>query len=155
MKLEINVDETMFKDVLEKELKAFSEEELHEIVKGCIVEFFKNNDNIKKMFLEEKYETWGYGSNAEKHFKGYEPTGLLRQIVAKKFDYDEPYEEVRKSLLEFCAKEDTLKNILKEMISETFINFFANQVMNNGQLRSSIASVMHQELYNMKNNNML
>lgn len=78
MKLEINVDETMFRDVLEKQLEAFDEKELHEILRGCIVEFFKSNDNIKKIFLEEKYSTWGYDSNQERNFEGYEPTGLLK-----------------------------------------------------------------------------
>lgn len=150
MKLEINVDETMFKDVLEKELKAFSEEELHEILKGCIVEFFKNNDNIKKMFLEEKYDTWGYGSNQEKHFKGYEPTGLLKRIVEDKFDYTKPYDEVKKALIDYCKKDDTLKGIMKEMIAETFQKFFTNAFWQNVDMRGSISQEIANVIMGLK-----
>ena len=152
MKLEINVDETMFKDVLEKELKAFSEEELHEILKGCIVEFFKNNDNIKKMFLEEKYDTYGWGSSSEKRFKGYEPTGLLNRIVQNQFDYQEPYEEVKASLLEFCKKDDNLKDIMKGMIADAFQNFFTSCIWGNMDMRTSIANIVREEIFGMKEN---
>ena len=36
MEIKIEVDETKFKDVIEKELNAFSKEELHEIIRECI-----------------------------------------------------------------------------------------------------------------------
>lgn len=150
MKLEINVDETMFKDVLEKELKAFSEEELHEILKACIVDFFKNNDNIKKMFLKEKYDTCGYGSNTEKRIIGYEPTGLLNNIVRDKFDFSEPYDEVREALIDYCKKDNTLKDIMKEMIAETFHRFFTNQFWQNQDMRNLISREVTDTIIGLK-----
>jgi hypothetical protein len=150
MKLEINVDETMFKDVLEKELKAFSEEELHDILKECIVEFFKNDDNIKKMFLQETYDTYGWGSTAEKRFKGYEPTGLLKRIVENQFDYKEPYEEVKASLIEFCKKDGNLKEVMKGMIADTFQSFFNNCIWSNLDMRASISNIVREEIFGLK-----
>jgi hypothetical protein len=152
MKLEINVDETMFKDILEKELEAFSKDELHEILKSCIIEFFKNNDNIKKMFLNEKYRTWGWGDNTHKEFEGYEPTGLLNDIVKNKFDYKEPYDEVKDALLDFLKKEDTLKQIMKEMIAETFQRFFTECFWHNSELRGNISGQIYDEIMNLKQN---
>lgn len=144
MKLEINVDETMFKDVLEKELNAFSQEELHEILKGCIIEFFNKNDNIKKMFLEEKTNYWGNSIE-------YEPTGLLKDIVKNKFDYAEPYEEVKEKILEFCKKEDVMKSILKEMIADSFTNMLNGYIFYNNDIRGNIANVVRDVIRDEKN----
>lgn len=155
MKLEINVDETMFKDVLEKELEAFSKEELHDILKGCIIEFFKSNDNIKKMFLTEEYNTWGYGDNARKEFKGYKPTGLLNDIVRDNFDFKEPYNEVKDILISYCKKEDTLKNIMKEMITDSFQTAFTNCFWNDSKLRGTIGDIVRQEIFNLKSTNQI
>lgn len=143
MKLEINVDETMFKDVLEKELSAFSQEELHEILKGCIIEFFNNDDSIKKMFLQEKTSYWGNSTD-------YEPTGLLKDIVRNKFDYNEPYEEVKEKILEFCKKEGVMKSLLKEMIADSFTNMFTGSIFFNGDFRSNIANVIREVIYDEK-----
>ena len=147
MKLEINVDETMFKGVLENELKAFSKEELHEILKGCIVEFFRGNDNIKNMFLQEKSSYWG----GERHHEGYEPTGLLREIVREKFDFNEPYDEVRKTIIDFCEKEGTMKTILKEMIADAFVGAFTGQLYGNSDVRSVISQMVHETIMNDPN----
>lgn len=144
MKLEINVDETMFKDVLEKELNAFSQEELHEILKGCIIEFFNKSDSIKKMFLEEKTSYWGNSIE-------YEPTGLLRDIVKNKFDYAEPYEEVKEKILEFCKKEDVMKSLLKEMIADSFANMLTGSIFFNCDFRNNIANVVKEVIYDEKN----
>ena len=147
MKLEINVDETMFKDVLEKELKAFSEKELHDILRGCIIEFFNNNDNIKNMFLEEKTNYWG----GENHVVGYEPSGLLKRIVRDNFDYDEPYKEVRETLIEYCKKDGTLKNIIKEMIADAFKSAFTGQLMYNCDVRSTVSQMVYETIMNDPN----
>lgn len=148
MTLEINVDETMFKDILEKELGAFTKEELHEILKGCIIEFFNTNDNIKKMFLQEKTSYWG----GQTHHEGYEPTGLLRDIVKEKFDYNEPYEEVREKLVEFCSKNDTLKKLLKEMIADSFMSVFTSNLFWNGEVRQNIANIVKETIISEKDN---
>lgn len=143
MKLEINVDETMFKDVLEKELNAFSQEELHEILKGCIIEFFNKDDSIKKMFLQERSSYWGNSTD-------YEPTGLLKDIVKNKFDYNEPYEEVKEKILEFCKKENVMKSLLKEMIVDSFTNMFTGSIFFNGDFRSNIANVIREVIIEEK-----
>ena len=143
MKLEINVDETMFKDVLEKQLEAFSEEELHDILRSCIVEFFKSDDNIKKMFLEEKRNYWG-------DHQGYEPTSLLNDIVRNNFKYDEPFKEIEGVLIEYCKKDDTLKGILKEMFAETFQRYFTNTFWNSPDMRVQISQEVSNVIMGMR-----
>ena len=147
MKLEINVDESMFKDVLENELKAFNKDELHLILRDCIAEFFKNDDNIKKMFLEEKSSYWG-GQN---HFEGYEPTGLLNQIVKENFDYKEPYDEVKEALISYCKKDGTLKALMQDMIIKSFQEAFTKCFWRDGDLRGTIAGIVSEEIHGMKN----
>lgn len=154
MEITINVDETKFKDVLENELKAFDKDELHEILKSCIVEFFNNDENIKKMFLYEKYETWGYGQNAEKHFKGYEPTGLLNSICRDSFDYEEPIQEVKNAILEFCKKEENIKAIMKDMFADAFSNALRGAFYETG-LRADVARLVRETIIGMKGDGLI
>ena len=47
MELKIQIDETMFKDIIEKELAAFTKEELHEIIRGMIEESMRNYNLLR------------------------------------------------------------------------------------------------------------
>ena len=69
MEVKIVVDETKFKDVLENELEAFSKEEIHEIIRDCIIDTFKNPEFIERIFIHKDY--WGNSS----------PSGLLENAV--------------------------------------------------------------------------
>lgn len=61
MKVEINVDEVQFKDVLDKEFKDLPKEVLQDVIVQSIKEYFEQNNyaNVQNLFL---YETKGYNS---------------------------------------------------------------------------------------------
>ena len=137
MELKINIDETMFKDVLEKELEAFSKEELHMILSECIKHYFENSDALKMLFLEEETrdDYWTH----EKIVTGYKPTGLLKQIVATKFDYTEPFDECKEAIIGFVKNEENLKKLMKEMVADALSKAFVENVLYDSRIRDEIA----------------
>ena len=73
MELKIEIDETKFKDIIEKELNAFSQEELHDLLKQMIVEYMKNHqEEVMNLFIRKKnsgyygYDEWIAGPLLEK-----------------------------------------------------------------------------------------
>lgn len=108
MELKINIDETMFKDVIEKELNAFSKEELHEIIRECIAEALKTNGSLKSLFIKPKRYSYDLD----------EPSQVLIE-AAKSIDLSSAYEEIQEMMItELKTNYDKLlQNImLKTMI---------------------------------------
>ena len=57
MELKIEIDETKFKDIIEKELNAFSQEELHDLLKQMIIEYMKNHqEEVMNLFIRKKIQ---------------------------------------------------------------------------------------------------
>lgn len=95
MELKINIDETQFKDVMEKELKALTPEQLTDIFKEAIKQYLlsDNASAIKNLFVDKDY---GY------HSCGNRPTALTQNIVAKidfKQELDPVIQEIKNELL--------------------------------------------------------
>lgn len=103
MEIKINVDETMFKDIIDKELKAFSKEELHEITRECIIEVFRNDKNIVRLFLDTS--DW-YGKDR--------PSDLL-VAAANKIDLSPAFKEIQEDMI------STLKNNYKEVLEHAML----------------------------------
>ena len=103
MEIKINVDETMFKDIIDKELKAFSKEELHEITRECIIEVFRNDKNIVRLFLDTS--DW-YGRD--------KPSDLLVS-AANKIDLSPAFKEIQEDMIA------TLKNNYKEVLEHAML----------------------------------
>lgn len=103
MEIKINVDETMFKDIIDKELRAFSKEELHEITRECIIEVFRNDKNIVRLFLDTS--DW-YGRD--------KPSDLLVS-AANKIDLSPAFKEIQEDMIA------TLKNNYKEVLEHAML----------------------------------
>ena len=127
MELKINVDETMFKDILEKELKAFSSEELHEIIRECIVEALKNNDVIKGLFVKPK--SYSFSSD--------EPTEVLFE-AAKSIDLSPAYEEIQKMMI---AK---LKMNYSELLQRIMMKTMVDGLCSDWGFRNNLESAIHE-----------
>lgn len=80
MKIELNIDETQLKDVLDKQLAALTPEQLTDLIKECITNYLKQNDGeaIKALFIENENRGYSYGS-----YYGSRPTKLTEKIVEK------------------------------------------------------------------------
>lgn len=109
MELKITIDETKFKDVIEKELNAFSSEELHEIIRECIVEALKNDDALKGLFIKPK--TYSYEKD--------EPTQVLIE-AARSIDLSNAYKEIQDKMVNELKTnyKDVLQNVMLQTMAE-------------------------------------
>jgi len=103
MEIKINVDETMFKDIIDKELKAFSKEELHEIARECIIEVFRNDKNIVRLFLDTS------------DWSGRDRPSYLLMSAANKIDLSPAFKEIQEDMIA------TLKNNHKEVLEHAML----------------------------------
>lgn len=121
MEIKINVDETRFKDVLEKELEAFSKEELHEIVRECIVESLRNSEDLKSLFIVTRNN--GY-------YNLQEPSEVIIE-AAKSIDLSPAYKEIQDKMI------STLKNNHRQLLVSVLSKCIVNGLMNDNDFRAS------------------
>ena len=111
MKIEINVDETQFKDILDKELQDLPKEVLQNIIVESIKGYFQQDDykNVEKIFLHEEKSSYGWSHN--------EPNELLTSVL-KNCDYYQ-LQDVVDEAINILKKEHY--NILKDILKDMFI----------------------------------
>lgn len=116
MEIKINVDETMFKDVLENELKAFSKEELHEIVRECIVEALRNDTMLKNIFITPEKDYWG-------NYQYSKPSEVMIE-AARSIDLSPAYTEIKDEMIAALKKD--YHGVLERAMSGLIIDGIAN-----------------------------
>lgn len=131
MEVKINVDECRFKDILEKELEAFTKEELHSIIESALKEYLVNSEIMSEVFLNKKINTWN-------NTVTYEPTGILAEVV-KKVDISPMFEDVKKSVLEILSKEENVKKAAQELFGNIIQRGIMNMFSCDNQFLSGIA----------------
>lgn len=136
MELKINIDETMFKDVLEKELKAFSSEELHEIIRECIVEALKTDGTLKGLFVKPKM--YSYSSD--------EPTQVLFE-AAKNIDLSPAYEEIQSLMI------TELKTNYSKLLQNIMMKTMVDGLCSDWGFRSNLESAVNEILISRANPN--
>lgn len=123
MEIKINVDETRFKDVLENELNAFSKEELHEIIRECIIEALHNDNNLKKIFIEE----------GDGFYHKSKPSEVMIQ-AAKSIDLSPAYKEIQDKMI------NTLKENYHELLEKVMLSMIVNGLSNDYEFRNRMAN---------------
>lgn len=131
MELKIVVDETKFKDVIEDELKAFSKEELHEIVRECIIEALKDKDMLKKMFVIKG----GYYNNEEK------PSQLMIE-AAKSLDLSPASKEIADLMI------NTLKENYPKLLQQVLLQLLVDGITNNYRFQENMNQTMNMIIQN-------
>lgn len=132
MKVEINVDETQFKDILDKELQDLPKEVLQNIIVESIKGYFQqdNYKNVEKIFLREEKSSYGWSNN--------KPNELLTSVL-KNCDYYQLQEVVDEAI-------NTLKeehyNILKDILKDIFIIGLTTNYTFQSSLESAINDVL-------------
>lgn len=133
MELKINIDETMFKDVIEKELKAFSREELHEIIREFIIEALKTDSVLKRLFVEEKRNSYG-------SFSHNEPSSVVIE-AAKNIDLSPAYKEVQEMMI------NELKTNYQTILQNIMLKTIINGLCSDGNFRNNVESAVYDILY--------
>ena len=138
MEIKINVDETMFKDVLENELNAFSKEELHEIVRECIVEALRNDITLKNIFITPEKDYWG-------NYTYTKPSEVMME-AARSIDLSPAYTEIKDEMIATLKKD--YHGVLERAMSGLIINGIANDY----EFRDRIERVVSETLYRRNSN---
>lgn len=117
MKLEINLDESRFKDLVDGELGKFSDEEIHDILGKAINQYVMDSDVIQRLFYVKKKDYYGNETN------DFVPTSRLENIV-NKLDAEDMLKDVKERVQETLNRDD----IIKEMTENMFYNFIAGKL---------------------------
>lgn len=146
MKLEINLDETRFKDLVDGELEKFSDEEIHDILGKAISQYVMDSDVIQRLFYIKKRDYYGNETN------DFVPTSRLETIV-NKLDVEDMLKGVKERVKEILNSD----YIIKEMTEHMFYNFIAGKLeqlmWRSGALTSIIECRANEILNNRLNNN--
>lgn len=138
MDITISIDENMFAEVIEKELKALPSEKLQDIIVSAIQKYFEENGNtiIRDLLLRKSEYGYYYRS---------EPTDFMREIV-KNADYSKLNDFVNKSIDLLSTNYDS---VLKEVLADALIS---GLTANNFNYRDNLSEVIKREVYKMENN---
>ena len=135
MELRITIDETMFKDVLEKELKAFSSEELHEIIRECIVEALKTDNTFRSLFIRPKRYSYEVD----------EASQILIE-AAKNIDLSPAYKEIQEMMI------TELKSNYSKLLENVMMKTMVRGLCDDWSFRSSVELALDQILASRANN---
>ena len=129
-------NESKFKDIIEKELEAFSKEELHEIVKAVVVQNLTEDKSgeYRKMFIKEE-DSW----SREVH------PGPLLEACAKDLDLS----DILKPFFESIIKDLTEKHedIVKKMLWEIVLNKITNSSTFRSTMEYAVRNILAQIEY--------
>ena len=59
MEVKININESKLQEILEKEMGAFTQEELHSIMKEVLKEYFSKEEVLKNIVNQREIDRWG------------------------------------------------------------------------------------------------
>ncbi len=140
MQVTINVDESMFKDVLENELKAFSKDEIHSIIHESLKKYLEESEVIESLLVQKV--SGNYYNNSYRK----EATPLLQGAI-KTMDIQKDCEEIKDKLVEIIKNdsENIIKKLISEAISKQLSQIIASSYELNEIIRASIMSAMNPE----------
>lgn len=138
MKVEINVDETQLKDILDKELKDLPKETIQDVIIQSIKGYFEQNnyENVQKLFV---YENKGYNSWDTK----MTTTEFLNGLV-KNCDYSELQSVVDEAIKD--VKENH-RSILCDLISK----IVAEGLFQDYHFKYALDNAVRDVIYSMRN----
>ena len=135
MELKIEVDDSMFKEVAENELKALKPEQLQSVILDGITKALEaNNYSLVNDLLFER----GIGGYSSKDF-----TSLAKQMIASA-DYSK-----LQGLVDRCIEEiqTNYQTILVQILTSTLVSGLTNSY----EFRETLSNTIHAEVYRTLN----
>ena len=130
MEIKIDVSEEKFKDILEKELAAFSEEELHDICKKALLEQLSNPDVFRELFVHKEEGNSYYNRETR-----YYANDLLKE-AAKAVSFEETYKHIQDSIVAYINEHHS--DIIKEMVTNMFIGGLSQAITNSQNFKDRL-----------------
>lgn len=114
MEIKINIDESKFQEVLEKELGAFTQEELHSIMKDAIREYLNKEEVIKDLINKNETDRWGCVVRG---------TSTMEKFV-NNVDLSDVFAEPKERIKQIISEDETLKKAAVEILANMFKDRF-------------------------------
>lgn len=132
MNITIQIDETQFKDILDKELKDMPKEQLQEIIKQAFTQFFATNPKAAQELFYTENE-YGYS-------KRKEPTQLLKSII-NNISFEEECDEILTVLKnEFKGN---AREIIESVMLKAMAKVFFDKSQGEGWFEMAFAEMHH------------
>ena len=114
MEIKININETKLQEILEKELGAFTQEELHSIMKDALKEYFSKEEVLKNIVNQHEIDRWGCV------VKG---TSAMEKFVSN-VDLSDVFAEPKEKIKQIISENETLKKAAVEILANMFKDRF-------------------------------
>lgn len=114
MEIKINIDESKFQEVLEKELGAFTQEELHSIMKDAIREYLNKEEVLKDLINKNETDHWGSVVRG---------TSIMEKFVSN-VDLSDVFAEPKEKIKQIISNDETLKKAAMEILANMFKDRF-------------------------------
>ena len=114
MEIKINIDESKFQEVLEKELGAFTQEELHSIIKDAIREYLNKEEVLKNLVNRQETDRWGCV---------VKDTSTMEKFV-NNVDLSDVFAESKEKIKQIISDDETLKKAAVEILANLFKDRF-------------------------------
>lgn len=125
MEIKIEVSEDRVKDILDRELEAFTSEEIHKIIENCIGDYLReqNYANLKYLILQ----------NANAEYWNREPSSLVKRAI-QTCDFS-GLQDVADKMIE------ALKTDYRQILMDAFIECIADKITNTYTIRQSVETI--------------
>lgn len=132
MELKLEIDETRFKEVLDKELNAFTQEELHEICTKALIQQLSDPNVFKSLFIckDNSY----YNSNVEK-------ANEVLKDAARNISFDETFKKLQDGIVKYIN--ENYKDILHEIVIDMFVNGLGNNIFYSSNFKDKLRSELY------------
>lgn len=114
MEVKININESKLQEILEKELGAFTQEELHSIMKEALKEYFSKEEVLKNIVNQREIDRWGCV------VKG---TSAMEKFVSN-VDLSDVFAEPKEKIKQIISENETLKKAAVEILANMFKDRF-------------------------------
>lgn len=138
MEIKINIDESKFQEVLEKELGAFTQEELHSIMRDAIKEYINKEEVLNDLINKNETDRWGCAVRG---------TSTMEKFV-NNVDLSDVFAEPKEKIKRIISDDETLKKaaveILANMFKDRFMSAFTQDYNFLNQLADRVADTLTQ-----------
>jgi hypothetical protein len=137
MEVKITIsDDSKFNEVIQRELDAFSPQELHDIVGQAVLQYLSDKANTKELFFKEITDNWGYTK--------IEKTAFFEKLIPK--DANDITVEVREAitakLKETLCSDEKIQEMIREVWVSNLADTLANNLMSNWTLKNLVQQVL-------------
>lgn len=139
MKIEINLDETRFKDLVDDELKNFTQKEIHDILQSAMEQYIMEKDVIGNIFYTKKRD-WSGKETGE-----LEPTYRLSEIV-KGLDMEPMLGRLKKDVEKVLEEDGTIQRLAENLFYRFISNRISEMIWQDFTLQNLIQSKTNQIL---------